>query len=38
MDDIIVGVLPFMVAQLIVMGLLILFPDLVLVPMHWFMS
>jgi tripartite ATP-independent transporter DctM subunit len=38
MDDIIVGVVPFMVAQLIVMGLLILFPDLVLVPMHWFMS
>jgi len=38
MDDIIVGVWPFMVAQLIVMGLLILFPDLVLVPMHWFMS
>jgi tripartite ATP-independent transporter DctM subunit len=38
MDDIIVGVWPFMVAQLIVMTLLILFPDLVLVPMHWFMN
>ena len=38
MDDIIVGVIPFMVAQLIVMSLLILFPDLVLVPMRWFMS
>ena len=38
MDDIIVGVLPFMYAQLIVMTLLILFPDLVLVPMRWFMS
>lgn len=38
MDDIIVGVVPFMVAQLIVMSLLILFPDLVLVPMRWFMS
>ena len=38
MDDIIVGVIPFMVAQLIVMSLLILFPDLVLVPMRWFMG
>lgn len=38
MDKIIVGVLPFMVAQLVVMSLLILFPDLVLVPMRWFMS
>ena len=38
MDDIIVGVWPFMVAQLIVMSLLILFPDLVLVPMRWFLS
>ena len=38
MDDIIVGVVPFMIAQLIVMGLLILFPELVLVPMRWFMG
>ena len=38
MDDIIVGVIPFMIAQLIVMALLILFPDLVLVPMRWFLS
>ena len=38
MDNVIIGVWPFMVAQLIVMGLLILFPDLVLVPMRWFMS
>ena len=38
MDDIIIGVWPFMVAQLIVMTLLIIFPDLVLVPMHWFMA
>ena len=38
MDDIIVGVIPFMIAQLIVMSLLILFPDLVLVPMRWFMG
>ena len=38
MDNVIVGVWPFMVAQLVVMGLLIIFPDLVLVPMRWFMS
>jgi tripartite ATP-independent transporter DctM subunit len=38
MDNVIVGVWPFMVAQLIIMGLLILFPDLVLVPMRWFMG
>ncbi len=38
MDHIIVGVWPFMVAQLVVMGLLIVFPDLVLVPMRWFMN
>ena len=38
MDDIIVGVVPFMIAQLIVMSLLILFPDLVLVPMRGFMG
>ena len=34
MDNIIVGVWPFMLAQLAVMTLLILFPDLVLVPMR----
>ena len=38
MDEVIVGVWPFMVAQLVVMGLLILFPDLVMVPMRWFMG
>jgi tripartite ATP-independent transporter DctM subunit len=34
MDDIIVGVLPFMYAQLIVLGLMVVFPDIVLVPLH----
>lgn len=38
MDNIIVGVWPFMVAQLVVMGLLIVFPDLVLVPMRFLMG
>lgn len=32
------GVLPFLTAQLIVMFLLVLFPQLVLVPMKWFLS
>jgi len=38
MDDVIVGVWPFMIAQLVVMSLLIFFPDLVIVPMKWLMS
>ena len=33
MDDIIVGVMPFMISQLIVLALLILFPSIVLVPL-----
>ncbi|MFT3963070.1 TRAP transporter large permease subunit [Propionivibrio sp.] len=37
MDDVIIGVLPFMVAELTVLGLLVAFPSLVLVPMRWFM-
>ena len=36
MDDIIKGVWPFMVAQLIVLLLLVLFPPLVTVPAKWF--
>ncbi len=36
MDDAIKGVMPFMVAQLIVLLLLILFPALVTVPAAWF--
>ena len=36
MDDIIKGVWPFMVAQLLVLAVLILFPPLVTVPARWF--
>jgi tripartite ATP-independent transporter DctM subunit len=34
MDDIIVGVLPFMTAQLIVLALMVIFPEIVLVPLR----
>jgi tripartite ATP-independent transporter DctM subunit len=34
MDDIIVGVLPFMTAQLIVLALMVIFPDIVMVPLR----
>ena len=37
MDEVIVGVIPFMIAELLVLALLVLFPALVLVPMHWFL-
>jgi TRAP-type transport system large permease protein len=36
MDDIIKGVTPFMIAQLIVLALLIVFPILVTGPARWF--
>jgi TRAP-type C4-dicarboxylate transport system permease large subunit len=36
MDRTIIAVLPFMWAQLIVLGLLIVFPDIVLVPLRLF--
>jgi tripartite ATP-independent transporter DctM subunit len=36
MDEVTRGVLPFMVAQFIVMFLMVLFPQLVLVPARWF--
>ena len=36
MDDIIKGVWPFMVAELLVLALLVLFPPLVTVPAKWF--
>ncbi|MDB5898004.1 MAG: dicarboxylate transporter-DctM subunit [Ramlibacter sp.] len=36
MDDVTRGVWPFMVAQFIVMFLMVLFPQLVMVPAHWF--
>jgi TRAP-type transport system large permease protein len=35
MDDVTRGVMPFMVVQFVVMFLLVLFPDLVMVPAHW---
>ena len=37
MDDAFKGVLPFLCAQLAVLFLLVLFPDIVLVPLHWMM-
>ena len=36
MEDIVKGVWPFMIAQLIVLFLLVLFPELVTVPAKWF--
>jgi TRAP-type transport system large permease protein len=35
MDEIIVGVIPFMIAQLIILALLVAFPDIVMVPLHY---
>jgi tripartite ATP-independent transporter DctM subunit len=36
MDEVIVGVMPFMIAELVVLALLTLFPSLILVPMKLF--
>ena len=36
MDEVMVGVMPFMIAELTVLALLTVFPSLVLVPMRWF--
>jgi TRAP-type transport system large permease protein len=36
MDDVTKGVMPFMVAQFVVMFLMVLFPQIVLVPLKWF--
>jgi TRAP-type C4-dicarboxylate transport system permease large subunit len=36
MEDVIRGVWPFMLAESVLLFLLVLFPDLVLVPMQWF--
>ena len=36
MDEVVVGVMPFLVAELVVLALLTIFPSLVLVPMRWF--
>jgi tripartite ATP-independent transporter DctM subunit len=35
MHEVIKGVWPFLVSQVVVMGLLIVFPQLVLAPLHW---
>lgn len=35
MDDTVRGALPFLIAQLAILALLVLFPELVLVPAHW---
>jgi len=37
MDEAFKGVLTFLCAQLAVLFLLVLFPDIVLVPLHWLM-
>lgn len=36
MDDIMKGVMPFLIAEVLILLLLILFPSLVLVPLKWF--
>ena len=36
MDDVTKGVLPFMLAEFIIMFLMVLFPSLVTVPAKWF--
>ena len=36
MDDVTAGVLPFMLAEFIVLFLMVLFPSLVTVPAKWF--
>jgi TRAP-type transport system large permease protein len=38
MDDAFKGVMPFLIAQLIVLFLLVLFPQLVMVPLSWWMK
>ena len=36
MDDVTRGVMPFMLVQFVAMFLMVAFPELVLVPAHWF--
>jgi TRAP-type C4-dicarboxylate transport system permease large subunit len=36
MEDIMKGIWPFLLVEVVVLILLILFPDLVLVPLKWF--
>ncbi|MEY2953217.1 MAG: putative large permease component [Pseudomonadota bacterium] len=38
MDDSFKGVMPFLLAELVVLFLLVLFPDLVMVPLKWWMK
>jgi TRAP-type transport system large permease protein len=38
MDDAFKGVMPFFIAQLVVLFLLVFFPDLVMVPLKWWMK
>ena len=38
MDEVVRGVIPFMLAQFAIMFLLVLFPSIVLVPMRWFVG
>lgn len=38
MDDIMKGVWPFLITETVILLLLTLFPDLILVPMHWFVK
>ena len=37
MDEVIVGVAPFLIAELVVLFLLVMFPGLVMGPLRWFM-
>jgi TRAP-type C4-dicarboxylate transport system permease large subunit len=36
MEEVIKGVWPFMIAQLVVLFLMVLFPGLVMIPAKWF--
>ena len=36
MDDVTKGVMPFMIAQFVIMFLMVAFPQLVMVPARWF--
>ena len=36
MDEVTKGVIPFMIAQFVIMFLMVLFPQLVMVPARWF--
>jgi TRAP-type C4-dicarboxylate transport system permease large subunit len=36
MDDVTKGVVPFMIAQFAIMFLMVLFPQLVMIPARWF--